>query len=500
MFVEIGATMRNIIRLLVTLFLLTNTLLAQQTKQTIISATAINVGTGTIASAFDGSTSTRWGSSNTSGAWITFDLGSSKTLSQIRLKMYAGESRTYPIRIDVDNNASPTTSVWTGSTTQTADFFDIPLTATGRYVKLTMTGLNTASPPTYYLSIYEAEIYSPGSTTNYTLTTSSIPSAGGSITLNPAGGNYAAGTVVTLTASAGAGYQFSNWSGALSSSTSPTTITMNANVSVSANFSPVSGYQAGDMEYYNGTTWTRIPKGKSGQVLTQNNVQIPTWKNGPKGKLVDFDGNVYETIVIGNQEWTVTNIRTTTFNDGTPIGWLGDNQAWLNATGPTYCFYDNTTDLGEQQRFGALYNRFTVTSSKNIAPLGWRVPSQTDWVTLQNYLIANGNNFDGTVGGNKVAKSVALGYWNTSSTVGAPGNNLPTNNQSGFSALASGYRSSSSGIFYDKGTISLFWSSTPLSSTVQSSTVLNYNDVSFFLGAGASDKLGYSIRLVRDLD
>lgn len=133
--------------------------LFSQTKQTIVSATAGDAAGGAINNAFDGNTGTKWGNSATlANAWIIFDLGSSKTLSSIRLLMYNGATRTYPIRIQVDNNANPTTSVWTGSTTLTAAFQEIPFTATGRYVKLTMTAANGNG--SNYFSIYEAELYS----------------------------------------------------------------------------------------------------------------------------------------------------------------------------------------------------------------------------------------------------------------------------------------------------------------------------------------------------
>ena len=68
----------------------------------------------------------------------------------------------------------------------------------------------------------------------YTLTTSAT---NGSITLNPPGGVYTTGTVVTVTANPNTGYAFGNWSGDLSGSVNPTTITMNGNKSVTANFS-----------------------------------------------------------------------------------------------------------------------------------------------------------------------------------------------------------------------------------------------------------------------
>jgi len=73
--------------------------------------------------------------------------------------------------------------------------------------------------------------------TTYTLTTSTT--GPGTVTLNPAGGTYDEGTVVTVTATPASGSTFTGWSGALSGATNPTTITMNANKSVTAAFAQV---------------------------------------------------------------------------------------------------------------------------------------------------------------------------------------------------------------------------------------------------------------------
>ena len=58
----------------------------------------------------------------------------------------------------------------------------------------------------------------------------------GNVTLSPSGGTYYAGTVVQLTAVPDSGWSFSGWSGDLSGTTNPTTITMNGNKTVTANF------------------------------------------------------------------------------------------------------------------------------------------------------------------------------------------------------------------------------------------------------------------------
>jgi len=69
------------------------------------------------------------------------------------------------------------------------------------------------------------------------LTTNTVGS--GSILLSPPGDNYDAGTVVTLTATPAAGYQFSGWSGDLSGAANPAAITMNGNKTVTATFTPL---------------------------------------------------------------------------------------------------------------------------------------------------------------------------------------------------------------------------------------------------------------------
>lgn len=73
----------------------------------------------------------------------------------------------------------------------------------------------------------------------YELTTNAT---NGSIVLAPPGGVYSAGTVVTLTPVDDFGFNFSSWSGDLTGSQSPATITMDSDKSVTANFTQVPTY------------------------------------------------------------------------------------------------------------------------------------------------------------------------------------------------------------------------------------------------------------------
>ncbi|MCC6585757.1 MAG: hypothetical protein IT168_03485 [Bryobacterales bacterium] len=79
---------------------------------------------------------------------------------------------------------------------------------------------------------------------NYTLTTNVSPSGGGSITPNcQSGCSYSAGSQVQITATPAAGYQFTGFTGALSGTANPQFLTMDAEKSVTANFSTVAQYQ-----------------------------------------------------------------------------------------------------------------------------------------------------------------------------------------------------------------------------------------------------------------
>ena len=129
----------------------------------------------------------------------------------------------------------------------------------------------------------------------YTLTVNTVGS--GSVALNPAGGVYAQGTVVTLTATPGANYVLSGWSGDLSGSANPTTLTMNANKTVTATFIPGTA----DLIAYwrfdeaSGTTVTD----SSGNSNTGTLVNGGTWTTGKVRNGLRFDGT-NDHVVVNN--------------------------------------------------------------------------------------------------------------------------------------------------------------------------------------------------------
>ena len=200
---------------------------------------------------------------------------------------------------------------------------------------------------------------------------------------------------------------------------------------------------------------------KSGAVVTKcavNDIDsVIFYKALDPATVVDVDGNVYSTVTIGTQIWMVENLKTTKYNDGTSIPLVSDDTAWFNLSTPGFCWYNN--DAANKNIYGALYNWYTVNTNK-LAPTGWHVPTDAEWAMLENYLIANGYNYDGTTTGNKIAKSLAATtLWNTYTTVGTIGYDLTKNNTSGFAGLPSGYRSYI-GPFNYIGSNGYWWSST----------------------------------------
>jgi uncharacterized protein (TIGR02145 family) len=125
------------------------------------------------------------------------------------------------------------------------------------------------------------------------------------------------------------------------------------------------------------------------------------------------------------------------------------------------------------------------------------LPGDAEWTELENYLIANGYNYDGTTTGNKITKSMAAAInWNTASNIGSIGNNLSLNNKSGFSAQPGGLRTDN-GVFDFVGGDGFWWSSTESGTSNAWYRNLYFNS-SFVYRHSYSKERGFSVRCVRD--
>jgi len=178
------------------------------------------------------------------------------------------------------------------------------------------------------------------------------------------------------------------------------------------------------------------------------------------GTVTDTEGNIYQTAKIGNQVWMTENLRTTHFNDGTTIPLVTDSNTWAKLGTPACCWNNNDSET-YSKKMGALYNGYVV-DTKKLAPAGWHVPDTTEWISLMNYLVTIGQNWDGTTSGNKIAKSLAAKTdWVSCPTPGAVGDDLTKNNSSGFSALPGGFRSNG-GFSKDSSACCYWWNSTEI--------------------------------------
>ncbi|WP_370088027.1 Ig-like domain-containing protein [Ekhidna sp.] len=136
----------------------------------------------------------------------------------------------------------------------------------------------------------------------YDLTTS--VTGEGIITLNPSGGSYAENTVVSLTATPSAGYQFDGWAGDLSGRQNPISITMDADKNVTATFVPIYTLTTS----VNGEGSISInPSGgayKEGTVITLT--AIPDSGNQFESWSVDASGTESQITVTMNSNKSVT--------------------------------------------------------------------------------------------------------------------------------------------------------------------------------------------------
>jgi len=212
-----------------------------------------------------------------------------------------------------------------------------------------------------------------------------------------------------------------------------------------------------------------------------------------KGSVTDIDGNTYQTVIIGNQWWMAENLKVTRYRNGDKIPIVTDNVTWAGLSTGAYCNYDN--DELHIETYGRLYNWYAVDDNRNIAPLGWHVPTDEEWKQLEMYLGMNQSDADnthwrGTEEGGKL-KEDGTTHW-LSPNIGAT-------NESGFTALPGGIRGNF-GYFYSIGSYAGFWSSTKNSSTTSTYRYLDSDQskIGRWISNYVYNQDGFSIRCVKD--
>lgn len=196
------------------------------------------------------------------------------------------------------------------------------------------------------------------------------------------------------------------------------------------------------------------------------------------GTVTDVDGNVYHEVTIGNQVWLLENLKTTKYNDGTPISFLNTDLDWEQMNnGDGYCWYNY--DIANKAIYGALYKHYTVANG-NLAPVGYHVATSDEWATLVTALGG------ASVAGGKL-KETGITHWTDPNDA---------DNSSGFTALGGGYRESN-GTFAGLKDVGDFWTASDFGETTASSVEMFYLITSISLNT-SSKHYGMSVRCVKD--
>lgn len=193
--------------------------------------------------------------------------------------------------------------------------------------------------------------------------------------------------------------------------------------------------------------------------------------------VTDIDGNSYKTVKIGNQTWMAENLRVTRYRNGDLLNYTPEEWYWGGDNG-AYCYYLNDNNLA--LTYGCLYNWWAISDPRNIAPVGWHVPTEEEWNSLIAYLGGS------DVAGGKM-KEAGMVHWSTCNT-GAT-------NSSGFTALPGGCRDKD--CHYGEMTSSAyFWSSTQYTYGIRVYGIYNCQEV--VQPMLFSSIFGLSIRCIKD--
>ena len=208
----------------------------------------------------------------------------------------------------------------------------------------------------------------------------------------------------------------------------------------------------------------------------------------------DIDGNIYETVEIGNQIWMAENLRVRHYRNGDPISYVNSTTQWNDIRSEAYCDCDGNPI--KSINYGHLYNLWAVFDARGLPPEGWHIPSDDEWKELEMFLgmsqaSADDTGYRGTNEGGKL-KEIGTAHWQSP--------NYGATNEYGFTALPAGMREGD-GTFYFFGEYAHFWALNP------TTDVPTVGDIWLRALASSSAKIrrdgthfrtGYSVRCVKN--
>lgn len=209
--------------------------------------------------------------------------------------------------------------------------------------------------------------------------------------------------------------------------------------------------------------------------------------------VTDYDGNVYNTVKIGNQCWMKENLKATHYSDGTEIQQADIYTDW---DWPDVKYYFNCNDnIESSETSGKLYTsgatlrgifyndeNLQPTNLRGPCPIGWKIPNNDEWQTLIDYTNS---------GSNSNILKTTYGWYENSNGI----------DKYGFSILPSGAAKSLSngtGYYYEScDAIAKYWTS-----SIVEYAIVYYWSVSYqnnqVESAQSNTQNGYSIRCLKD--
>ena len=202
----------------------------------------------------------------------------------------------------------------------------------------------------------------------------------------------------------------------------------------------------------------------------------------------DVEGNFYQTVQIGTQCWTQSNLKVSYYRNGDSILTGLSNSSWQNTTAGAFAIYDNNPV--SDGLYGKLYNHYAVMDTRGLCPTGWHVPTDSDWNTLETFLggptVAGGSLKD-------TSTEQRVGDWLSPNTAAT--------NSSGFTAWPGGAKDSGGGFLNGgsnyQGFSGFWWTSSLSGSSSAWFRHLWYQDGEVFTGS-IDLNWGLSVRCLRD--
>lgn len=195
-------------------------------------------------------------------------------------------------------------------------------------------------------------------------------------------------------------------------------------------------------------------------------------------------------VTIGTQTWTICNTDITQYRDGTIIPEITDPTAWGSLTTGAWCYYANNSVNGTT--YGKLYNAYAILGifdaasfsdpllRKEFAPVGYHVPSTSEFNILTGYL-------GGAIAGGKL-KEAGFTHWISPNT-GAT-------NSSCFTGLPGGIRVDD-GTFFFINSFGDWWGTTEAIDGNVGGLRLTANSTTVTIGT-VDKGWGRSVRFIQD--